>query len=168
MEQLALRLIDDAPVSLRRLTVDMDDDSLRRRPQPQEWSIVEIAGHLVDKAEVWGERLRRIAAEDRPFLPAYDQDARVVERGYRSQSLDGVVKKLEELSRALTSDLRALPAEDWQKIGVHEERGQMTLAEATRIYAISLPDHVEQLIATRDAVLKETEAGWAPRCPTGI
>ncbi len=155
MEYLALQIIDGMPISVRRLTADLTAEQLHRRPAENEWSIIEITGHLIDKTEIWGERLRRIAAEDRPFLPVYDQNAFVRDRRYREQDEEALLQRLTAAGTALCGDLRTLPAQAWSRIGVHEERGQMTLGDACRIYAISLPEHIEQLVATRDIVVRE-------------
>lgn len=153
MEELALRIIDNLPATLRRLSADLTPAELTARPAAGEWSFVEIVGHLIDKTEAWGERFRRISAEELPMLPGYDQEARVRERDYQSQPLAAVRAHLDALLAGIAADLRALPPEAWSRAGVHSERGRLTLAEAVRIYAISLPEHTEQLVRTRDAAL---------------
>jgi DinB superfamily len=160
VEYLAMQIIGGMPVSVRRLAIDMTSEQLHRRPAEHEWSIVEITGHLVDKTEMWGERLRRIASEDRPFLPGFDQDAYVRDRRYQEQELEPLLARLTALSTALVGDLRALPPDAWKRMGVHEERGPLSLGDACRIYAISIPDHVRQITESRDAAL--TNLGDAP------
>ena len=153
VEYLALQIIASLPGSIRRLTADLSDEQMHRRPSETEWSVVEIVGHLIDKTEAWGERFHPIATEEQPVLPSYDQDERVRERRYQSQPLPGLTDRLNAALIGVRGQLRDLPADAWTQIGLHEERGRLTLAEAVRIYAASLPDHVEQLVATRDAAL---------------
>lgn len=152
MEELALRIVTATPPTIRRLTADLSTDETHLRPAVGEWSIVEIIGHLIDKTEVWGERLRRIAAEADPQLPAFDQDEYVRERDYQAQDAEPLVDRLSEMQMSLVGELRALPADAWQRTGVHGERGRLSLGEACRIYAISLPDHVDQVVQTRRLV----------------
>jgi hypothetical protein len=154
MEPLAVQIVESTPATIRRLTSELTDAQAHFRPAPGEWSIVEIVGHLIDKTESWGERMRRIAVEDAPFLPGFDQDEYVQQRGYQQRTLADLLPRLEELQWTLVADLRRLPAQAWQRSGVHGERGQLTLGEACRIYAISLPDHVSQVIATRDQAFR--------------
>ncbi|HZU76835.1 MAG TPA: DinB family protein [Dehalococcoidia bacterium] len=163
-EPLAISIIDSLPAALRRLTADLVDEELRFRPAPGEWSIVEIVGHLIDKTEAWGGRFHRIATEDRPTLPAFDQDAYVRDRRYQDQHLDELLTRLSALLTAVAGELRSLPADAWERTGVHAERGVLTLGEAVRIYAVSLPEHVTQIVATRDAALSRT--GVPPGAPT--
>lgn len=161
MEALAVSIIAGAPATLRRLTADLTPEQWRASPAEGEWSIVELCGHLVDKTEVWGERFRRIARENAPVLEAFDQDAWVIARDYQSSELAEVLATLTELCTKLVADLRALPESAWPRHGTHTERGVITLSEGVRLYAISLPEHVEQLVQTRDAVLAQaaTTAG---------
>ena len=155
MEELAIRLIAETPATLHRLTKDLTPEQAHSRPAEGEWSIVEIAGHLVDKTEVWGERFRRIAAEDNPRLEAFDQDEWVRNRDYQAQQFPDLASRLNGMIETLVSDLRALPEDAWERSGTHTERGIITLSEGIRLYAISLPDHMDQLIRTRDAALRE-------------
>jgi len=158
MEELALRIIDGLPATIRRLSLDLTPAALAARPAVDEWSFVEIVGHLIDKTEAWGERFRRISLEELPMLPGFDQDARVRERDYQAQPLADLDSRLDALLAAVAAELRALPPAAWGRAGVHSERGRLTLAEAVRIYAISLPEHVEQLVRTRDAALRAMSA----------
>ena len=47
---------------------------LRTRPAPEEWSVLEVIGHLLDGELMASGRYRWILAHDRPPLMPYDQD----------------------------------------------------------------------------------------------
>jgi hypothetical protein len=158
MEELALRIIAATPASLERLTGDLSAEVARRRPAEGEWSIVEILGHLTDTTEVWGERFRRIAAENEPLLPGFDQDAYVRDRGYQDQDPAALRSRLAAALQSLVAELRALPQGAWKRSGIHGERGRLTLGEACRVYAISLPEHVDQIVATRRIATAQSAA----------
>ena len=61
----------------------LSEDDLRRRPSPDEWSILEVCCHLRDFAEIEGQRVRRLVEEDVPTLEPYDQEALARERNYQ-------------------------------------------------------------------------------------
>src|SRR3989304_6444551 len=61
----------------------LSDEALRRRPSPDEWSILEVCCHLRDAAEEEGVRVRRLSAEEDPTLVPHDQGARGRGGGYQ-------------------------------------------------------------------------------------
>jgi hypothetical protein len=82
-----------SPVILKRLVAGLDDDQIRARPAPGEWAVIEVVAHMADVDERAHARLRRMLAEDNPFLPAFDQEALAEERCYIKMDL------AEELAR---------------------------------------------------------------------
>ncbi len=63
----------ETSANLRRLIADAGAD-LRTRPEPAEWSVVELIGHMIDAELDSSARYRWILAEDEPDLVPYDQD----------------------------------------------------------------------------------------------
>jgi len=59
--------------TLRALVRGVDDARLRRRPAPGEWAIIEVVGHLADTEERALARVRRMLAEDTPYLEPFDR-----------------------------------------------------------------------------------------------
>ncbi len=72
-EQWAVQ-IREIPVVFRKVLLN-DGNAIRHRPAAGEWSAIEVVGHMIDKMQIWISRVERIMVEERPALPAYDQDA---------------------------------------------------------------------------------------------
>jgi DinB superfamily len=85
------------PVVLRALVEGIDDARLRRRPGPGEWAIIEVVGHLADTEERALGWVRRMLAEDTPFLEPFDQEALAVQRRYLDLDPEGELARLERL-----------------------------------------------------------------------
>ena len=83
-----LKSLRASPVILGALVAGLDDERIRRRPAPGEWAVIEVVAHVADVDERAHARLRRILAEDNPFLPAFDQDELAVEHGYIGMRMD--------------------------------------------------------------------------------
>src|SRR5688500_1044315 len=62
-----------------------DDDLRAARGGDENWSVVEVLCHLRDAEERALERTRAMLKEDRPRLPAYDQESWARERRYMAQ-----------------------------------------------------------------------------------
>ena len=63
------------PSAVFGLVSGLSDDSLKGRPEPAEWSVAELLGHLLDDEIVYAFRARMILAQDAPMLVGNDQDA---------------------------------------------------------------------------------------------
>ena len=105
-------------------------------PAPGKWSILEIACHLRDmEREAYLDRYRRILAEDTPSLPDVDGDTYSLEHDYRSQKLAEVVRDWIRLRRESLKLLAGVKRAEWDRAGVHETAGRLTLADFLRRHA---------------------------------
>lgn len=110
----------------------------------EEWTPSEIAGHLCDSARYWGRRMRRVAYEERPALEIFDENASVRLAAYRYKTLAPLLGELRLLSADTVAFLRALPSDAWERVGVHPERGPLTLHAIAEIEAEHEQMHVGQ------------------------
>ena len=79
-EQWAVQL-REIPAVFRRALLSADH-AIRHRPATGAWSAIEVVGHMIDKMQIWFSRVERLMIEERPALPAYDQDALVRDHDY--------------------------------------------------------------------------------------
>ena len=93
-EDKAFFLADDAS-TIARIVRTVPADRLRAT-KFDEWTALEIIGHVADAAEIFADRVQRCIDEDRPTVAAYDQDAVAAER--RNNERDPM-----ELSRRLSA-----------------------------------------------------------------
>lgn len=109
------------------------------------WTVLEVACHLRDFDEIFYGRAVMIVEQEYPTLPAYDHEALVVERRYNEQSLAAVVEGFTESRRVFADFFAALTPDQWERAGLHAERGRFTLTDA----ALQVPthdlDHLEQI-----------------------
>jgi len=136
---------------VRRKTDGVPADRLDRSPGPGEWSPRQVLGHFADNDLVWGVRVRMIVTQDRPRLIGYDQDAWTDRFG----DLDGDPRDtLVRWTALRESNLRlwaSLSPTEWERIGLHDERGELTVRR------------IVELLAGHDAVhLAQLERGLAP------
>lgn len=137
---------------LRDAVAGPPEDVLRRPEKPGKWSAVEVVQHLADSELVWSYRLRLVAAEDRPTLTGYDQDAWATGLRYRDASPVDALQQFALLRRLNLSLLDGLPPGGLGRVGVHAERGEESLAHMIRLYAGHDLVHLRQLERVLDAV----------------
>jgi DinB superfamily len=141
----------ETPANLRRLIADAGSN-LRTRPEPAEWSVIELVGHIVDAELSSSARYRWILAEDEPELVPYDQDL----WASRFHSVDEPVDDLLPLFDALrVANLRlwqASSAEDRARLGHHLERGPESYELTFRLLAGHDRVHIAQARAGLDRI----------------
>ena len=96
---------------LRSALESLSDAQARFKPEPQEWSIKEVLGHLSDVERVFSYRLLRISRNDATPLPGFEQDDYVRESGFDDYSLADLLNEFEFLRRANMIAIQHLSAE---------------------------------------------------------
>lgn len=121
-------------------------DSVRaRRTAPAVWSPNAYCAHLADASELIEGRVRRIALEDRPLLPGYDQDGAAVEGDFDSVPMSSSLPRITVAVAHFVSLLNGLPVEAWQRVGVHEEAGDVVLRDVAHDMPHELLHHAGDL-----------------------
>ena len=141
--------IREIPTVFRGALLLSDDRAIRHRPAVAAWSAVEVVGHMIDKMQIWTSRVERLLAEERPALPAYDQDALVREHDYLHADPDALFEYLGQACERFATLVEHIPSSALQREGVHEEVGPMTLRRCIELPLESAPEHLEQLRAAQ-------------------
>src|ERR1700742_51528 len=116
------------PNELEDLMKDLDEETLRWRPIPNKWSIKEIMCHLRDmEREAYLARYQRILGEDHPWMQNVDQDRLAYERDYINQDARHALEEFKSLRNETVSTLASAQIESWERTGVHEVDGHMSI-----------------------------------------
>jgi hypothetical protein len=152
-----LDILRGTPARLKALLRGTAKAVLLWTPAPGKWSILEIVGHLRDmEKDAYLARYRRILEEDTPQLPDLDGDRYSLENDYRNQKLSEVVREWTRLRRQSLKLLSGVKRDEWDRAGVHETAGRLTMADFLRRQAIGNDEaHLGQIEAVkrRHAVL---------------
>ena len=137
----------EVPDLIDEILQGLSDDELRRRPSPDEWSILEVCCHLRDSAEEEGLRVRRLVEEDGPTLEPYDQEARAIERDYRGEDLGRLRTGLRAFWGGLAYQLEGLSDQQWERGGTHPEIGAISVRSRAELEVEHAREHLDQLRA---------------------
>jgi len=104
------------------------------RPVAGGFAMIEHVWHLADlETDAYEVRIRRLREEDGPELPGFDGEAVAAKRKYRALRLrDGLEKFAEARERNLAA-LGALAGDAWERAGVQEGVGKVTLRDIPRM-----------------------------------
>jgi hypothetical protein len=139
------------PAKVRRLAADAGTH-LRKRPKPDEWSVLELIGHIVDAELVVGGRYRWILAHDQPEIFPYDQDLWVSRLHHNEADPAKLISPFEGLRRANLELWRRMPKATRARYGIHRERGPESYELTFKMLAGHDLVHLEQAWRTLDLV----------------
>jgi hypothetical protein len=140
-EDTAFTLADDA-ATISAIVRRTPDERLRA-VKIGDWTAKEVIGHITDMAEVFAERVRRCAAEDRPALPGVDQDAVQAERKNNDADAMQLSKRFQAAHGEIVQLLQR--PEVRERVGVHAERGPVSAGWLGAYQARHSHEHVTEL-----------------------
>ena len=109
--------------------------SLRIRPEPGEWSVMECLAHLADSELIVAARVRWIASEEQPDIVGYDQALWVSAMRQIDEDLDTLLGAFEANRRWNMALWERLPVAARSRYGVHRERGEESIDLIVRLQA---------------------------------
>ena len=135
----------EAPHTLARLIGQEPDEMLGRRPAPGKWSVRAILAHMAEDELVSSWRYRQMIERSGASLAGFDQDEWARLGDYESWTAREAFEMFRSLREANLRMFGRLTAEEWQRYGVHAERGRMTVAELARHMAAHDVNHIHQV-----------------------
>jgi uncharacterized damage-inducible protein DinB len=121
-------------------------------PVPGTWSLHQIAIHMMESDLIGTDRMKRIASMDKPLLIGYDESAFASLPGVEQVDTLAACRFFEQNRQMTATILRALPDESFERWGVHNEVGRVTLAEMIDKYIHHLEGHLQH-VATKRAMV---------------
>lgn len=153
-----LKVLARTPKRLRKLVKGLKKKQLRHSPAPGKWSIVQIVAHLADTEVVLAWRLRMVLAQSGSPLQAMDQDRWARALHYEQADVEEQVALFTTLRRQHCAIWSSLRDEEWQKFGMHEERGKETVERIAQHYAGHDINHLNQIAAIRQSLEMKKKA----------
>jgi hypothetical protein len=130
------------------LTANVPAVQLRRRPADRAaWSAAMVMSHLADAELVYGLRLRLILTEARPLLSAFDQNGWAERFGGLDDPRDALAR-WRTLREANLRVLESVEDDEWDRTGVHVQRGEMTVADVVAHLIDHDRNHLDQIRRT--------------------
>lgn len=131
--------------TLARAIAGLTREELNAHPVPGKWSVQELIVHLLESDLIASHRMKRIAAEERPLLIGYDETLFAQKLFYDEIDLRDVCECFATNRRITAAILRKLPDDAFERWGVHNERGKVTLGEMVQMYVGHVSHHMKFL-----------------------
>ena len=145
------------PERISRATAGWSVTDLHTRSATDEWSAAAIFAHLRASDDILTPRLYPMLVRDNPPLAAFDDRRWAEVAGYEQADFQTSLH-LYTLRRAeLVAMLRRLAPADWQRTGLHETRGPISILQAVTHLVEHEEEHCDQLEAIRASFGAEQE-----------
>lgn len=137
---------EKSPRQIAAAVSGLPDKTLRYKPAPNKWCILEILAHLADVEILYAYRMRQMLADRDPVIAPIDQDAWAKNLGYMESSPPELVALYGLNRHANLRLLRRLKVDDLQKSARHPELDRrVTVADYVQMMAKHGPNHLEQI-----------------------
>jgi hypothetical protein len=140
-----LTLLAATPSRIATFTSALSPEELQKRPSPGEWSANDVLAHLRACADVWGNSIMDIIAEDSPTLRAVNPLTWIKRTNYPELEFRPSLRAFAEQRVELLSVLEPLPQEGWSRAATVVGAGK-PLKRTVLFYAQWLARHERQHI----------------------
>jgi hypothetical protein len=110
------------------------------------WTTVEVLCHLRDYDTIFRQRAERIVNEENPRFAPSDHEALARERRYNEQDLRQVYVDLVQSRAQTLAFFQQLTNEQWERAGIHPERGPFSMTDACVQVGTHEILHLEQIL----------------------
>ena len=139
-----IELIRRFPAELEALLANYSESQMDTPVKPGEWTIRQIVHHVADAHMVALERAKLVLTETRPIIKPYDQDewAKLADVKLPIEPSLSILRGVHQHWAEILS--HAADA-DWERTGVHLDRGLLTLSDLLDMYAGHCQAHLDQI-----------------------
>ncbi len=145
-----IEALERNPAVIAAAVAGLDERTLRFKPEPNEWCVLEVLSHLADVEIIYGYRMRQVIADRAPTFGPIEPEDWARNLGYTEVAPEEALTLYRTVRRANLRLLRRLGAGDLVKGGFHPELNrQVTLGELIERLAGHDPNHLGQIEALK-------------------
>ena len=133
----------EGPAAIEQAIAECSESDLDRSLEG--WTPRQVVHHTADSEMTSAIRLRKLLAEERPVIPAYDEELFARRLHYGERALEGSLAAIRGARESSASLLDQLTEEEWEREGTHAESGPYSVHTWLEIYAAHCHDHADQI-----------------------
>ncbi|MGB1253810.1 MAG: DinB family protein [Candidatus Promineifilaceae bacterium] len=137
--------LEQFPAVLHALLDNQPEALLRQRPAQQEWSILEVIGHLIEAdRDAFRTRVERIAIGVPEIVPV-SPTAPIKEKEYRNWAYTTLMAAFKAQRKVSAEFIRSLKTDDLAKTANHTEYGTFTAGDFIAEWPYHDMEHLSQI-----------------------
>ena len=161
----ALTLLAQTPPRIAALAADLTPAQLRSAPAHDEWSANEVLAHLRACADVWGDCIMAMIAEDTPTLRAVNPRTWIKKTDYLKLDFQPSLRAFATQRADLLAVLRPLPRDGWSRAATVTGAGK-PLERTVLLYAQRLAGHERPHVKQIEHIVSSLRAPRGHSAPT--
>ena len=131
---------------IRELVQDITREQAAWKPDPERWSILEVAVHLLDEErEDFRVRLRLLLRDPKADWPPIDPQGWVTQREYAKRDLGETVQAFLEEREDSLAWLKGLKSPTWDAVKTHPVAGDLSAGDMLASWVAHDLLHIRQL-----------------------
>jgi hypothetical protein len=146
-----INALRNIPERFRQEIESLPREALVWPPKEGSWSIAPVLTHLVINDVFWGQRLRQIVREHEPLVTSFTSDPLIPASGSPTMGPQAALEQWQNERLKLCTWLESLTPSDWERAAFHQTYGRTTFQEQAQGFLEHDNDHLEQVIAIREA-----------------
>jgi hypothetical protein len=142
-----LEALSITPARVQELTAGLENQP----PSSDEaWGAAAIVAHLADIERLMRGRIEEALTRESPYFRSVDQEQLARERNYHQQELQAALTDFATERAETLQRLMNLPLKGWERSGIHEQFGEVSVEAITEL----LVDHDAEHLAQLEALVK--------------
>ena len=150
-----LTMLAAAPAHIATLTADLAAEQLQAAPAPGEWSANGVLAHLRSCADIWGDCMRTMLAQERPTLRAVNPTTWIEQTNYREVPFPLSLQAFTSQRAELLTVLTPLLPEAWSRSATVTGAGK-PLERTVHFYAQWLARHERPHLKQIQSLVKKS------------
>ena len=142
----------DGPDVLTKLVADMTRDQLTARPIAGKWSTLEVVCHLADFDPILADRMKQIIALDQPAMKGVDENRFASALSYQDRDIEEELAVIAATRMQMARILRKQSDASLDRVGIHNERGSLTLERMLTLSGRHIPHHCAFILEKKKAL----------------
>lgn len=145
MSQLIVKSYIGNCTEFEKIVRSIGANDLSRIPKEGEWSAAYLIHHMADADMHFATRFLHILTVNKPAIVSFDEDVYPDRLKYASRDAHDSLASIIGLHKVIANILSLVDDSDWNRVGIHSEKGEVSLAEVLTLANNHTKSHVEQL-----------------------
>ncbi|WP_425235663.1 DinB family protein [Ulvibacterium sp.] len=158
----AIPILERTPTVLRVLLQGLSEEWIQGNEGKDTWSPFDVVGHLIHGEKTdWMVRTALILENGpNPAFEPFDRFAQF--ENSKGKTLESLLEEFEGLRKDNLTDLRSkkLSSDDYERIGIHPEFGEVTLAQLLSAWVVHDLGHIAQISRAMAKQYKNEVGPW--------